>query len=1492
MRKYLTLFLFAFIYQPISAQTFVPGGTVSGTWTRAGAPYFIQGNILVADGTQLTIEPGVTVNFQGGYKLQVSGRLIAAGTAADSIRFTTADTTTGWQGIRFDNTPATNDSSAIAYCAIRYVRSYQPGGGIYIRNFSKISIIHSSIAGCMVVQYYGGGIYAEAADVLIDHNKIYGNHAVSGGGIYLWGGNPVVTNNDISYNDDYQPSPGIGEPGQDPDAGGGGISVWNISTSTQIFNNTITHNSCLRGGGLYIDQGGHSIHDNIVNYNRAEQGGGIYSDGDNHLVNNTVSFNTALVEGGGMYARGSFTLNGNRYIGNTASKNGGGIAINGSAGDAAIISNNLVANNSLTAAPDAPYQGGGGLLFVNLGTNCHCFGNVIVNNSATNGGGILCYNAGLTCDNNTIANNSAVKGGALYCYSSSPVLLNGLLRGNTASANGAQIFLQDESSDPGIGYSNVAGGAAAIDANGNFYTGVYQNNTDVDALFTAPSAGSGATFDGAAANWSLQNASTSINAGKPNTIYPSTDYAGNIRVVNGLIDQGAIENQMAIAPTATVSGGGIVCDGVPLPPVVFNFTYGTFPFTLQYSIDGVVQPAVSGITSLEYTIPHAMPGVYRVTAVTDPLSTGIGIDSAVVTVIKPVAAFMVNDSLQCLESNLFVFSSTSTADGSNINSFNWTFGDDSTATAIANPGHRYNAAGNYRVKLVINTQQGCTDSVTQTVSVAALAVNLLQDTIRTYLDSVVLDAGSGFATYQWSTGAVTQNITIRNSGWYRVTVTNALGCAATDSSYIELRKKQTLFIDKMTGLCSATSFALGVRTKNIRNVAGMQGSIRWDPGKITLDSISYNTGIPSGFTATDLNISNSSNGYLTYSWNDNTLNGLTTADSTALFNMWFSKPVESPATVTNVVFSSTPTALEIDTLNTSTHLPVITTETDYQLGSAGFLAGAKDAGVELGNCDSVVYNNTVYYDSTTVYDTLKYAGTGCDSVRRTIHISVYHNVTPTVTLGVAVPDIMSGSPAFFTATVLYGGDQPTIQWYKNGGLIPGVNGLTYSTTDIAADDSIYVVLKSSLPCATDSVVQSNTIIMKVHYLVGGRIKNPIGGPVRQPTVDITGHFSLTLPVEPSGNYSISLPGGALNYVLKPSKTNDVNRTNGVSTLDVALIQNHILNNSLFTSPYQFIAADVNRSNTVTSIDILFIKRLILGIDNNFPGGSLWTFVDTTGLDPASPLPYKDSITINGLFRDSTALNFIGVKLGDVNFDYNAALARPAQPATAPVIFYYNDTRSEKDELIRIPVRVRNFSNILGIQFTLNFNAAALQFAGIENNRLNMQYATNHTGDGNISFLWNDDHNKTATINNDDVLMELLFKRVADFTEEDITVSSAITDAQAWDGNLQPHTVEKTGGKIIAGAPNAPVTTESFTVTPNPTTGTIQLTLHLKEHKKIGISLVDASGKTVFIRNLNGSTGTSTITLNIKDQQPVPAGVYSIHLTGMDAVNRQQLLMVK
>jgi predicted outer membrane repeat protein len=490
----------------VNAQTSVPGGYVSGNWTLSGSPYLVQGSLMIPNGQTLTIEPGVTVNFQGIYKLWVLGRLLAIGTITDTITFTAANISTGWRGIRFDTTPATNDTSKIIYCKLQYGNTTGAtlqdgdGGAVYFNNFSKVIISNCYISN-NTASYSGSG---------------FGG----GGGICCSSSSPIITNNIISNN--YA-------------SGGGGGGIYCEGGDPFISNNIITNNSC------------------------ANFGGGISCRGNGYISSNTISNNhDGGLGGGGIFYwpnATDVTITNNIIFNNSTSGIGGGIYCAPPGSGSNIISNNFICNNV------ANKNGGG--IYCDYSTSPSISDNLIANNNATNGGGIYIYLNSPILTNNTITNNNATNGGALYLYdSANPSLYNTILWGNTGEISGKQVYLDDQASNPNFYYCDVQGGSAAFGLNGNFYTGTYQNNIDSIPMFVSPSGGSGTGFNGDTANWSLQAGSPCINTGDPTGTYPATDIVGNPRIVDNIIDIGAYEYQ---GPDGLVSPS-IVLTGIAIYP--------------------------------------------------------------------------------------------------------------------------------------------------------------------------------------------------------------------------------------------------------------------------------------------------------------------------------------------------------------------------------------------------------------------------------------------------------------------------------------------------------------------------------------------------------------------------------------------------------------------------------------------------------------------------------------------------------------------------------------------------------------------------------------------------------------------------------------------------------------------------------------------------------------------------------------------------------------
>ncbi|MFN7116459.1 MAG: gliding motility-associated C-terminal domain-containing protein [Saprospiraceae bacterium] len=89
--------------------------------------------------------------------------------------------------------------------------------------------------------------------------------------------------------------------------------------------------------------------------------------------------------------------------------------------------------------------------------------------------------------------------------------------------------------------------------------------------------------------------------------------------------------------------------------------------------------------------------------------------------------------------------------------------------------------------------------------------------------NVTLDAGV-FASYRWSTGAMTRTINVSNTGAYVVTVTDAVGCSGADSIRVVPGVAPLLQLADSISICNGQSRALD---------AGIHNSYRWSTGATT-----------------------------------------------------------------------------------------------------------------------------------------------------------------------------------------------------------------------------------------------------------------------------------------------------------------------------------------------------------------------------------------------------------------------------------------------------------------------------------------------------------------------------------------------------------------------------------------------------------------------------------------------------------------------------------
>ena len=121
-------------------------------------------------------------------------------------------------------------------------------------------------------------------------------------------------------------------------------------------------------------------------------------------------------------------------------------------------------------------------------------------------------------------------------------------------------------------------------------------------------------------------------------------------------------------------------------------------------------------TATSPTNVYAASGTYTVKlVVTSNNGCKDSVSQTVTVYPKPTPGFTVNTAAQCVNGNSFTFTNTSTISAGTM-TYSWSFGDGNTSTATS-PTNVYAASGTYTVKLVVTSNNGCKDSVSQSVTV-------------------------------------------------------------------------------------------------------------------------------------------------------------------------------------------------------------------------------------------------------------------------------------------------------------------------------------------------------------------------------------------------------------------------------------------------------------------------------------------------------------------------------------------------------------------------------------------------------------------------------------------------------------------------------------------------------------------------------------------------------------------------------------------------------
>ena len=380
----------------------------------------------------------------------------------------------------------------------------------------------------------------------------------------------------------------------------------------------------------------------------------------------------------------------------------------------------------------------------------------------------------------------------------------------------------------------------------------------------------------------------------------------------------------------------------------------------------------------------------------------------------------------------------------------------------------------------------------------------------------------------------------------------------------------------------------------------------------------------------------------------------------------------------------------------------------------------------------------------------------------------------------------------------------------------------------------------------------------------GEVITPSNTMLSGVSVDLMGSGFESQMTDEEGEYAFpEMPFGG-TYMVKPVK--DVDYLNGVSTLDLIEMQKHIIGTRKLDSPYKLIAADVNNSGDITSLDLLELRKLILGIYEELPDNTSWRMVDKSHnfIDPQDPFSYNipEEYEIFN-FTESMKVDFVGVKIGDVNNSAQANIHDTPVVLRSARKFAYqlNEQKHNEGSIVNVTFNSDDLNDISGIQNTFEVNtelAEIVAFNPVVSEMSSAHVNTEKMNEGIVNMSWYKSNAWAEGDNNDMFTLVLKIKKQA-YTSDIIRLSQSHITPEAYFGNqVADVSIDFIVNEEISEAMSL------YQNVPNPWSDNTEVKFYMPSNQNFVINVYDINGKLVYQEQNIAKKGINKVILSESD----------------------------
>jgi hypothetical protein len=313
-----------------------------------------------------------------------------------------------------------------------------------------------------------------------------------------------------------------------------------------------------------------------------------------------------------------------------------------------------------------------------------------------------------------------------------------------------------------------------------------------------------------------------------------------------------------------------------------------------------------------------------------------------------------------------------------------------------------------------------------------------------------------------------------------------------------------------------------------------------------------------------------------------------------------------------------------------------------------------------------------------------------------------------------------------------------------------------------------------------------------------------------------------------------------------------------------------------------IAADINNNGSVAASDIIQLRKLILGINNDFPSNRSWRFVDAkhhfADLDDIKSFP--EEIFISELQGPIAEINFVGIKIGDVDQSHANRFNNISTRSKKVMTYTIKENNDHTELVFRIPAE-----KVVGGQFSLIIDNAETQLLEVKGGTINLSKNNFRIRDNEINridFSWD----QQEPIDPEKDAFSLIVR-----TKSVLPIGLVSLDADGLSPEL--YTIEdqdiSVAGVDLIFKDNDKERLELHQNFPNPFQLETRISYSLPNESPVIIKVFDLTGKLLFVKSENGTKGPNSFTVRADELSATGVLYYRIE-TPVEARSKKMIVI--